>query len=206
MALGEPDAGKPPVRFDEGRSETVIGLCLSIRPLRLLYSISKSVAVVLVNPVVRPDVEQMDFHSGTFPRPNKFKNDAEIVTNRARPAPLEITGKIVGPQRGMVWLSFKRLERCLQSVQGFGLVPCEFLHGTRKLGRPDELHSPRGALIVCPHDFCRGSTSFSFRFERCRTSTFGVLAVRRNAAGTVMWSLVGFRSESSWMLSAVWCE
>ncbi len=47
MALGEPDAGKPPVRFDEGRSETVIGLCLSIRPLRLLYSISKSVAVVL---------------------------------------------------------------------------------------------------------------------------------------------------------------
>ena len=39
MALGEPDAGKPPVRFDEGRSETVIGLCLSIRPLRLLYSI-----------------------------------------------------------------------------------------------------------------------------------------------------------------------
>ena len=37
MALGEPDAGKPPVRFDEGRSETVIGLCLSIRPLRLLY-------------------------------------------------------------------------------------------------------------------------------------------------------------------------
>ena len=48
MALGEPDAGKPPVRFDEGRSETVIGLCLSIRPLRLLYSISKSVAVVLI--------------------------------------------------------------------------------------------------------------------------------------------------------------
>ena len=26
MALGEPDAGKPPVRFDEGRSQTVIGL------------------------------------------------------------------------------------------------------------------------------------------------------------------------------------
>src|SRR5437016_4877997 len=26
MALGKPDAGKPPVRFDEGRSETVIGL------------------------------------------------------------------------------------------------------------------------------------------------------------------------------------
>ncbi len=47
MALGEPDAGKPPVRFDEGRSETVIGLCLSIRPLRLLYSFSKSAAVVL---------------------------------------------------------------------------------------------------------------------------------------------------------------
>src|ERR1035437_653275 len=26
MAFGKPDAGKPPVRFDEGRSETVIGL------------------------------------------------------------------------------------------------------------------------------------------------------------------------------------
>ena len=26
MTLGEPDAGKPPVRFDEGRSQTVIGL------------------------------------------------------------------------------------------------------------------------------------------------------------------------------------
>jgi hypothetical protein len=25
MALGKPDAGKPPVRFDEGRSRTVIG-------------------------------------------------------------------------------------------------------------------------------------------------------------------------------------
>ena len=36
-ALGKPDAGKPPVRFDEGRSQTVIGLCLSIRRLRLLY-------------------------------------------------------------------------------------------------------------------------------------------------------------------------
>ncbi len=51
MALGEPDAGKPPVRFDEGRSETVIGLCLSIRPLRLLYSFSKSVDVVLKAPI-----------------------------------------------------------------------------------------------------------------------------------------------------------
>jgi len=26
MTFGKPDAGKPPVRFDEGRSETVIGL------------------------------------------------------------------------------------------------------------------------------------------------------------------------------------
>jgi hypothetical protein len=26
MAFGKPDAGKPPVRFDEGRSKTVIGL------------------------------------------------------------------------------------------------------------------------------------------------------------------------------------
>jgi len=26
MTFGEPDAGKPPVRFDEGRSQTVIGL------------------------------------------------------------------------------------------------------------------------------------------------------------------------------------
>jgi hypothetical protein len=26
MALGKPDAGKPLVRFDEGRSRTVIGL------------------------------------------------------------------------------------------------------------------------------------------------------------------------------------
>ncbi len=61
----------------------------------------------------------------------------------------------------------------------------------------------RGRVTSNP---CRGSTSFSSRFERCSTSTFGVLAVRRNAAGTVMWSLAGFRSESSWMLSAVWCE
>ena len=38
MSLGKPDAGKPPVRFDEGRSKTVMALCLSIRPLRLLYS------------------------------------------------------------------------------------------------------------------------------------------------------------------------
>ena len=53
---------------------------------------------------------------------------------------------------------------------------------------------------------CWSSTSFLLRSERCSTSTFGVLAVRRNAAGTVMWSLVGFRSESSWMLSAVSCE
>ncbi len=90
------------------------------------WSISKSVAVVLVNPVVRPDVEQMDFHSGTFPRSNKFKNDAEIVTNRARPAPLEITGKIVGPQRGMVWLSFKRLERCLRRSRASGLCRASF--------------------------------------------------------------------------------
>jgi len=37
MAIGEPDAGKPPVRFDEGRSATVIGSGLSTRPLRLLY-------------------------------------------------------------------------------------------------------------------------------------------------------------------------
>jgi len=26
MTLGKPDAGKPPVRFDEGRSVTVFGL------------------------------------------------------------------------------------------------------------------------------------------------------------------------------------
>ena len=37
LELGKPDAGKPPVRFDEGRSETVIGLCLSTRRSRLLY-------------------------------------------------------------------------------------------------------------------------------------------------------------------------
>jgi len=38
MTLGKPDAGKPPVRFDEGRSETVIGpSASSTRPLRLLY-------------------------------------------------------------------------------------------------------------------------------------------------------------------------
>ena len=39
MALGKPDAGKPPVRFDEGRSQTVIGpRASSTRRLRLLYS------------------------------------------------------------------------------------------------------------------------------------------------------------------------
>ena len=38
MAFGKPDAVKPPVRFDEGRSETVIGQrASSNRPLRLLY-------------------------------------------------------------------------------------------------------------------------------------------------------------------------
>jgi hypothetical protein len=37
MILGEPDAVKPPVRFDEGWSVTVIGIGLSIRSLRLLY-------------------------------------------------------------------------------------------------------------------------------------------------------------------------
>jgi|GEM_PF-1705155 len=37
MTLGKPDAGKPPVRFDEGRSETVFGLVPLNRPLRLLY-------------------------------------------------------------------------------------------------------------------------------------------------------------------------
>ena len=38
MIPGELDAGKPPVRFDEGRNVTVIGLGLSTRPFRLLYS------------------------------------------------------------------------------------------------------------------------------------------------------------------------
>lgn len=37
MVLGEPDAGKLPVRFDEGRNVTVIGFGLSSRPFRLLY-------------------------------------------------------------------------------------------------------------------------------------------------------------------------
>ena len=37
MIPGEPDAGKPPVRFDEGRNATVIGHGHSIRPFRLLY-------------------------------------------------------------------------------------------------------------------------------------------------------------------------
>ena len=37
MIPGEPDAGKPHVRFDEGRNATVIGHGLSIRPFRLLY-------------------------------------------------------------------------------------------------------------------------------------------------------------------------
>ena len=35
MVLGEP--GKPPVRFDEGRNESVIDFGLSSRPFRLLY-------------------------------------------------------------------------------------------------------------------------------------------------------------------------
>ena len=37
MAFGKPDAGKPPVRFDEGRSETVIGL-VPLQPVRSAYS------------------------------------------------------------------------------------------------------------------------------------------------------------------------
>ncbi len=72
MALGEPDAGKPPVRFDEGRSETVIGLCLSIRPLRLLYSFSKSVAVVLNLSAVHtaPGQEFPDWIGAAAAKPN----------------------------------------------------------------------------------------------------------------------------------------
>ena len=37
MTFGKPDAGKPPVRFDEGRSETVIGL-VPLQPVRSAYS------------------------------------------------------------------------------------------------------------------------------------------------------------------------
>jgi len=37
MILGEPDAGKPPVRFDEGRSQTVIGRGAS-QPVDSAYS------------------------------------------------------------------------------------------------------------------------------------------------------------------------
>ena len=37
MALGKPDAGKPPVRFDEGRSQTVIGL-VPLQPVGSAYS------------------------------------------------------------------------------------------------------------------------------------------------------------------------
>ena len=37
MTLGKPDAGKPLVRFDEGRSETVIGL-VPPQPVRSAYS------------------------------------------------------------------------------------------------------------------------------------------------------------------------
>jgi WD40 repeat protein len=37
MALGEPDAGKPLVRFDEGRSQTVIGLG-PLQPVGSAYS------------------------------------------------------------------------------------------------------------------------------------------------------------------------
>ena len=37
MTLGKPDAGKPLVRFDEGRSETVIGL-VPLQPVRSAYS------------------------------------------------------------------------------------------------------------------------------------------------------------------------
>ena len=45
MTLGELDAGKPPVQFDEGRSATVIGSGLSLRPLRLLYYGSRESAL-----------------------------------------------------------------------------------------------------------------------------------------------------------------
>jgi len=37
MTLGKPDAVKPPVRFDEGRSETVIGL-VPLQPVSSAYS------------------------------------------------------------------------------------------------------------------------------------------------------------------------
>src|ERR1700751_2461890 len=39
--LGKPDAGNPPVRFDEGRKTDGHWLCLSIRRFRLLYIITQ---------------------------------------------------------------------------------------------------------------------------------------------------------------------
>jgi len=47
MALGKPDAGKPPVRFDEGRSATVIGL-VPLQPVRSAYSTSDFTPPILL--------------------------------------------------------------------------------------------------------------------------------------------------------------
>ena len=49
MTLGKPDAGKPPVRFDEGRSETVIGR-VPLQPVRSAYSTKAATALCPTNP------------------------------------------------------------------------------------------------------------------------------------------------------------
>ena len=62
MAFGKPDAGKPLVRFDEGRSETVIGL-VPLQPVRSAYS------TYFFSPA---------FHDGTFvPLPKSI--EAELM-------------------------------------------------------------------------------------------------------------------------------
>ena len=61
MTFGKPDAGKPPVRFDEGRSDTVIGL-VPLQPVRSAYSTNShpiefslppAVCVIAITNIVR---------------------------------------------------------------------------------------------------------------------------------------------------------
>ena len=68
------------------------------------------------NFVVRAGVKQMNFQFGAFPRSNKFKDEAEVVTNGTGPASLDIAGEFAGPQRGMTWLSFELMESGRQSI------------------------------------------------------------------------------------------
>jgi hypothetical protein len=88
MTLGKPDAGKPLVRFDEGRSETVIGL-VPLQPVRSAYSTVEGVDTNLTGrpflvwfrqrhdpgdrvtlKVLRPDGQQKEVSYELTPRDN----------------------------------------------------------------------------------------------------------------------------------------